>query len=112
MRLSLAMGRTVGELIETMSAGELTMWRRYDECEPIGDRRADMRAALVAAWARNAGLDVASALGAKVTARGGYDVEDFMLRFGAEGDEDGLDLDKLTAAIRADPFTTTERDSG
>ncbi len=35
------------EMLETMSARELVAWRMYDELEPIGEPRADLRAALL-----------------------------------------------------------------
>jgi hypothetical protein len=41
------MGRTLGELQRTLSAGELLMWAEYDRENPIGDVRADIRNAQI-----------------------------------------------------------------
>lgn len=47
MALALRMGRTLGELQRTLSAGELLMWAEYDRENPIGDVRADIRNAQI-----------------------------------------------------------------
>ena len=47
MSLALRMGRTLGELRNTMSVGELLMWAEYDRKSPIGDVRADIRNAQI-----------------------------------------------------------------
>ena len=47
-RLALALGRTVGELEQTMSINELREWSVFAETEPFGDVRADFRSAMVA----------------------------------------------------------------
>ncbi len=40
----MAMGRTVEELLLTMSAKELTEWMAFSTIEPFGEERADFRA--------------------------------------------------------------------
>lgn len=59
MTLALRLGRTVGELMATMSAAELLLWRAYDAESPLADARGDIQAALVAS-------SVFQAQGAKV----------------------------------------------
>lgn len=62
MTLALRMGRTVGELMETMTAAELMLWQAFDQESPISDRRGDVLAAQVAAAAFQAqGRDVSLA---------------------------------------------------
>lgn len=60
MTLALRLGRTVGELMESMTAAELMLWRAYDAQSPIGDVRGDVQAALIAST-------TAQVQGAKVT---------------------------------------------
>ncbi len=43
----MAMGRTVEELLLTMSAKELTDWMAFSTIEPFGDERSDLRAATI-----------------------------------------------------------------
>lgn len=50
MALALRMGRTLGELRQTMTVGEFRMWAEYDRISPIGDVRGDiLNAQLVSA---------------------------------------------------------------
>ncbi len=42
MALALRMGRTLGELRQTMTVGEFRMWAEYDRISPIGDIRGDI----------------------------------------------------------------------
>ncbi|HDT5901071.1 DUF4035 domain-containing protein [Klebsiella quasipneumoniae subsp. similipneumoniae] len=50
MALALRMGRTLGELRQTMTVGEFRMWAEYDRISPIGDVRSDiLNAQLVSA---------------------------------------------------------------
>ncbi len=65
------MGRTLGELRQTMTVGEFRMWAEYDRISPIGDIRGDiLNAQLVSA--------VYGAQGGKVT------IEDAQLQWSAE----------------------------
>jgi len=47
MALALRMGRTLGELQQSLTASELMMWAEYDRYSPIGDERADLHAAQI-----------------------------------------------------------------
>ena len=47
MSLALRLGRTVHELMSTITASELKMWMEYDRLSPIGDQRGDIQAALI-----------------------------------------------------------------
>lgn len=61
MTLALRLGRTLGELRESIDTYELSLWREFDRRSPIGDEREDIRNAHLAAT-------VARAAGSKVTA--------------------------------------------
>ncbi|HFO4281074.1 TPA: DUF4035 domain-containing protein, partial [Escherichia coli] len=41
------MGRTLSELRREMSASEIMMWAEFDRFSPLGDERADIRAAQI-----------------------------------------------------------------
>lgn len=59
MALCLRLGRTLGELQDTMSASELMMWAEYDRISPIGDVRSDiLNAQLVSAIYGSQGVKV------------------------------------------------------
>lgn len=42
------LGKTVGELEQTLTMSELAEWRAYDEIDPIGSYRTDLGFALLA----------------------------------------------------------------
>lgn len=52
-RLSLALGRTVNELEQTLGSGELSEWKAYYSIEPFGQERDNWNAAIVAATVAN-----------------------------------------------------------
>lgn len=86
MALALRMGRTLGELRQTMTVGEFRMWAEYDRISPIADIRGDiLNAQLVSA--------MYGAQGGKVT------IEDAQIQWSAEGDE---------ASDSGDPFSGLE----
>ena len=59
MALALRMGRTLGELRQTMTVGEFRMWAEYDRISPIGDVRSDiLNAQLVSAMYGSQGVKV------------------------------------------------------
>lgn len=90
MALALRMGRTLGELRQTMTVGEFRMWAEYDRISPIGDIRGDiLNAQLVSA--------VYGAQGGKLT------IEDAQLQWSTEEDEknDGDPFAGLEAALLA-----------
>lgn len=69
------------ELLARVSSRELSEWRAYDTLEPIGERRGDYRAALVASTMANLwrGKNTRAA-----------EIRDFLLEFGQE-DEPEMD---------------------
>lgn len=74
MALALRMGRTLGELRQTMTVGEFRMWAEYDRISPIGDVRSDiLNAQLVSAMYGSQGV--------KVT------FEDALIKWSTEEDE-------------------------
>jgi hypothetical protein len=50
----LALGRTVGELDETLSSTELTYWMAFYSIHPFGSERDNIHAALIASTIANA----------------------------------------------------------
>lgn len=53
MDLALALGRTLEELGESMSAAEFSMWIARNAKAPIGARRGDLQAGVIAATIAN-----------------------------------------------------------
>jgi hypothetical protein len=53
MTLALCLGRTFKELISTMDAAEFEMWIEYSRRSPIGPRRGDLQAGIIAATVAN-----------------------------------------------------------
>ncbi|KCB48557.1 phage tail assembly protein T [Bordetella hinzii] len=72
MVLALRLGRSLGEILEGVDTYEVSLWREFDRLSPLGDVRADILTAHLAAT-------VARSAGVKVQA------EDMLLRWG--GDE-------------------------
>jgi Protein of unknown function (DUF4035) len=56
-RLALALGRTVGELLDSISGPELLQWSEYYAVEPFGEMRDDFRSAQVCAILANSNRD-------------------------------------------------------
>jgi hypothetical protein len=54
MQLSLRLGRSVQELLATVSSAELTLWQAFNMREPIGDWRHDLGHGVVASVTANA----------------------------------------------------------
>ena len=74
MALALRMGRTLGELRQTMTVGEFRMWAEFDRISPFCDIRGDILISqLVSA--------MYGAQGGKVT------IEDAQLKWSTEEDE-------------------------
>ena len=71
MILALRLGRTLGELMDAIDTHELSLWREFNRQSPLGDERADLLAASLAAV-------VAQAAGAKVR------VTDMLVRWDAD----------------------------
>ncbi len=68
--LALALKKTVGELVHGMSKTELRLWMAYNALIPIGPRRADLNAAMIAATIANVN---------RPPNKRGYNLEDFNL---------------------------------
>jgi hypothetical protein len=73
-RLALAFGVPVRVLQRQMDSREFAEWMAYSRIEPIGDKRGDYQAALIASTTHNA---VASAFGGK-----SVNMNEFVLTFG------------------------------
>ncbi len=78
MTLALRLGRTLGEVLTGMDTYELSLWREFDRMSPLGDERADLLHASLAAT-------VAQAAGAKVKA------VDMLIRWGGSEPEEPAD---------------------
>ena len=74
MVLALRLGRTLGELMDTIETNEVWLWREWDRTSPLGDERADVLTASLAAT-------VAQAAGAKLRAT------DMLVRWGTQDEE-------------------------
>ena len=68
----------MAELLERVSSRELSEWQAFDRLEPVGETRLVYQLALLAAMMGNA------LRGKGEKARG---VEEFVLRFGEQGEE-------------------------
>jgi len=53
-RLALALGRSVQDLSDNLTSAELSEWMAFDLIEPIGGRRGDVHAGIVASTVANA----------------------------------------------------------
>jgi len=80
MSLALRLGRTLHELRQTMTASELKMWIEFDRISPIGDWRADAKAAQISV--------------AMLNSQGGkFTIPDVMLKWGEQ--EEGSEVSEL-----------------
>lgn len=82
MTLALRLGKTLAELMETMSASELRQWLAYNAKSPIGDARADFHAASIVSA-------VYGAQGAKVS------LDKALLQWGESEPEEKSALEKF-----------------
>lgn len=87
MTLALRMGRTVGELMDGMTAAELVLWKAYDAESPLSDQRGDIQAALVAS-------SVFQAQGAKMS------IADVLPRWGATSEPEPADWAGFLGALQ------------
>jgi hypothetical protein len=71
-KLALALGRTVDELYDTVSAEEFDRWAEYHSIDPFGEWRADVRSGLIASVIANVNRDPTKKPDA-------YTAQDFML---------------------------------
>ncbi|MBB1583226.1 DUF4035 domain-containing protein [Serratia sp. OS31] len=77
MKLALRLGKTLGELQQSISMSELRLWAAYDRISPIGDERGDFLAAQLVAAFHNARRDPKSQP---------VDLNDMVIKWGASGD--------------------------
>lgn len=78
--MALALGRTVDELLDTISYAELVAWGEYYQAEPWGEWRADARSAQISAILANTNRDPKKRPEP-------YAVKDFMMFSGKEQSE-------------------------
>lgn len=89
MSLALRMGRTLGELQQSMTASEFMMWAEYDRISPVGDIRGDILVAQVVS-------SVYGSQGVKVP------IEDAMISWAGDAVESDADpFDALEIALSA-----------
>lgn len=77
MKLALRLGKTLGELKQSISMSELRLWAAYDRISPIGDVRGDFHAAQITAAVYNAQRDPKSQP---------VDFNDMVIKWGASGE--------------------------
>ncbi|HEJ7998251.1 TPA: DUF4035 domain-containing protein [Serratia liquefaciens] len=77
MKLALRLGKTLGELKQSISMSELRLWAAYDRISPIGDVRGDIHAAQITAAVYNAQRDPKSQP---------VDLNDMVIQWGARDD--------------------------
>ncbi len=101
MRLAMALGWSVQDIRNHMSCAEVQEWRAYNEIEPFGEERADLRAAIIA-------QTVADYLSGK-----SHKVEQFMPSFEEEpsdpGDPRQQSVEEMQAIIKPVFKETKER---
>ncbi|MDW5499730.1 DUF4035 domain-containing protein [Serratia proteamaculans] len=83
MKLALRLGKTLGELKQSISMSELRLWAAYDRISPIGDVRGDVQAAQITAAVYNAQRDPKSQP---------VDFNDMVIQWGAK--EEGPEEEK------------------
>lgn len=77
MKLALRLGKTLGEIKQSISMSELRLWAAYDRISPIGDVRGDIHAAQITAAVYNAQRDPKSQP---------VDLNDMVIQWGARDD--------------------------
>jgi Protein of unknown function (DUF4035) len=86
-KLALALGRTIGD-IERLDINEFVEWMAYNELDPIGEWRSDVRAALICDT-------LAKVFGGSTTTT----IDSFMLKFGNETAERPASPEDLKAKV-------------
>lgn len=88
MKLALRLGKTLGEMKQSISISELRLWAAYDRINPIGDMRGDVQAAQITAAIYN-------------TQRGPKDqpisLNDVLIEWGGEEEDQDGDFSGLEA---------------
>ena len=85
------MGKSVKQLLAEMDSAELTEWMAYEQVEPFGEWRADLRAGIIASTIANA-----------LRGRGSRPLtpEDFMPQFAPRAAQE-MSVDETIAAFAA-----------
>ena len=86
------MGRTINELMSTMSAPEYGRWMAYYQVEPWGSERWDIQFAVLASVIANASAPKKS---------GQWTASDFMLFAGTPRKQTGDDMEALMMTMTA-----------
>jgi len=86
MSLALRLGRTLNELMGSITASELKMWIEYDKLSPIGDQRGDIQAAIISSA-------MAQSQGHRVS------ISDFIINWGDS--EEGEESDSDSSGVEA-----------
>jgi hypothetical protein len=101
MMLALRMGRTLGELCQSMSSAEFSLWIEAYRDDQWGEKRDDWRAGVVASTVANfAGRQLASNASSTKP-------EDFMPKFGADDECEAAEPDPVayfTAIANNQPY--------
>ncbi|NCG54918.1 phage tail assembly protein T [Serratia fonticola] len=88
MKLALRLGKTLGELRQSMSVSELRLWMAFDQLSPIGDERNDYHAAQITAAVFNS-----------QRTKDPLSIRDTLLRWNAEEDAEEEDTAGLEAFL-------------
>lgn len=84
---------TRAELLSRMSGSEIREWELYEQIEPFGERRADVRAAMIASVIANANRD-------PKRKPSPFTIDDFMpFKEADNGDEEPNDEDVAAKAM-------------
>ena len=90
--LASLLGKTVGELLEKVTPGELTMWAFWMKSQPRGDQRHDWQAALTT----KAIYDLAGSMGGVANTLG---IQDYLLQW--KTTDSKLDGESIKARVLA-----------
>ncbi|MGL5384536.1 MAG: phage tail assembly protein T [Serratia sp. (in: enterobacteria)] len=88
MQLALRLGKTLGELRQSIGISELRMWMAFDRISPIGDDRNDYHAAQIAAAVFNV-----------QRTKDPLSIGDMLIRWNAQEDEEEEDTAGLEAFL-------------
>jgi hypothetical protein len=88
-KLALALGMTVGRLLDEIDSAELTEWMAFYQIEPFGPERGDLNAAIVAQTVANR---------SRGKGERPYKLNHFLPRFG-EKQEQRQSVDNMKATV-------------
>ncbi len=90
MKLALRLGKTLGELRQTMSVSELRLWMEFNKISPIGDERNDYHAAQISAAVFNS-----------QRTKDPITIPDMLLRWSGPEEEEAEDTSELESFLGA-----------